>query len=624
MPLFNQYYYEPLYADDAIRLIVLGPATKTTTPLSCSIIQQRLTAPTVSYSAVSYAWGKRELLRNLELKCDGDTSYLRITPNVDTLLRHLRARKLPRHLWIDAVCLNQDDEEEKAQQIPIMRRIYEEANEVQIWLGSDSPLTAASFSLFRKINMLGDVGKMEMARRIAKLGAGPLLLGNDILFNRPWFSRRWVIQEACLARQATVHCGTYSIPLPLLCNAAKRIQSLDISWYAVKMMTMIGGLATKPSILELLWNFHEASCLEPRDRIASLWGLVRDDHHRFQLDYTLHWTELYKQVASFAFSLGDNDTSIQVLLHLFEFGPLSRPGDVTYPSWVPDWAKTRQRTLPYHSQIPNPDTYEPYPASLEYSEKATLTFHHDALKIRWNASIGGPRGRQVIYARKFDALPLDNELRGERLIHLLHELFPSTSDSVLEILALASFIKMLISFHYPPKEEQDQRRNSASFDRHIGHISQFVPPQLDAQVLKFLRNLDWLLQHFCLFQMEPFGPGSEVSRGYGIGPQLLQVGDIMIPLWRLENSGRYQRFMDVKYPATRITTMLAVRRIGEQSLPHETAASGQDVPIQNGRIIGPAVCIMLRDTRYDMQEQAVDVKVGVDADKEQQSSMRLV
>lgn len=50
-------------------------------------------------------------------------------------------------------------------------------------------------------------------------------------FDLPRFSRRWIIQEACLANRATVHCGEYPIPLPVVNLAAARFQSLDMSSY---------------------------------------------------------------------------------------------------------------------------------------------------------------------------------------------------------------------------------------------------------------------------------------------------------------------------------------------------------------------------------------------------------
>ncbi|KAH7131235.1 heterokaryon incompatibility protein-domain-containing protein, partial [Dactylonectria macrodidyma] len=325
MPLFNAYRYEPLQAEDAIRLISLDPAADDTTPPSCSIIQRQHSTQNFKYHAVSYAWGKREFSRTLEIRCDGDTSYLRITHNVDALLRRLRRRKKRRYLWVDAICLDQNDETEKTQQIPVMGRIFEEATMVHIWLGHEDDMTAKIFAVFRKVSVLPEV-KQQMAETIATLmrtnirddGSSGI---NFVVafFDRSWFKRRWVIQEAALARQATVHCGSSSILLPGLIAAAHRLQSLDLSWYSVKMVANLGRTEAKLSTLEVLWHFHEADCLEPKDRVAALFGLVSESD-RFALDYTLHWADLYKQVALRAFSCGDNDVRLQMLLHLFEFG----------------------------------------------------------------------------------------------------------------------------------------------------------------------------------------------------------------------------------------------------------------------------------------------------------------
>lgn len=175
-----------------------------------------------------------------------------------------------------------------------------------------------------------------MAKRIAGLmrhifGGHDGLKGLAPVFNfseRAWFSRHWISKEACLARQAVVHCGSYSIPLPWLALAATRSQGLDMSSYPIKVMTTLRRPTTKSSMLELLWDFYEAGCLEPKDRIAALVGLVSDGE-RPHLDYMAHWTDIYKLVASFMFGHGNNDTRHQMLFHLFEFGPVSPPDNIS-------------------------------------------------------------------------------------------------------------------------------------------------------------------------------------------------------------------------------------------------------------------------------------------------------
>lgn len=61
-----------------------------------------------------------------------DDTYLRITPNVDSLLRAFRKAQEPVYLWIDAIFLNQGDDAEKAHQVPLMGEIYTMAKRVLI------------------------------------------------------------------------------------------------------------------------------------------------------------------------------------------------------------------------------------------------------------------------------------------------------------------------------------------------------------------------------------------------------------------------------------------------------------------------------------------------------------
>ncbi len=417
MPPFNHYQYQALCAEDTIRLIVLDVATDNEAPLSCSLVQRPRSSRHVEYFAISYAWGVPEFTRTLEVRHDGDdTSYLRITSNVDALLRHLRTPNDPRYLWIDAICLNQDDETEKALQIPMMGRIYEEAKGIHIWVGPSVLMTRQLFAFFRRSTRIRQVEQSQIAARLVFFmqkylhGAGPGLHAITDFFQRSWFSRRWVIQEACLACQATVHCGNYSIPLPVLASAARQFQNLDMSDYSIRMAANLRRPSASLSILELLWNFHEAACLEPRDRISALLGLVGEGN-RFPMDYTARWADLYKQAASFMLRNGGNDIRLQMLLHLFEFGPLVTPQG-SYPSWVPDWTKTRRRCLPYHSWIRNVDTYEPYPSSPGHPALATLEFHHGTLQVYGDALIA-THVCEVTFAKSFLQPPKHKEERGE-------------------------------------------------------------------------------------------------------------------------------------------------------------------------------------------------------------------
>jgi len=141
------YSYQPLSdVQNAIRILVLMPATKLSAPLHGVLAEGRFAnedwqdAP---YEALSYVWGSTN--SGHYITCDqphtGSCGLIRITENCDLALRHLRSRQQPRRLWVDAVCINQEDVSERNLQIRIMANIYSCAEQTTVWLGTESPFS---------------------------------------------------------------------------------------------------------------------------------------------------------------------------------------------------------------------------------------------------------------------------------------------------------------------------------------------------------------------------------------------------------------------------------------------------------------------------------------------------
>ncbi|KAF2849384.1 hypothetical protein T440DRAFT_351007, partial [Plenodomus tracheiphilus IPT5] len=85
------------------------------------------------YDAISYVWGAPLLVFPLYHVNDG--SQIFVTENLDAALRRLGHHLDDTRLWADAVCINQQDQEEKALQIPRMVDIFRSASKVVAWLG---------------------------------------------------------------------------------------------------------------------------------------------------------------------------------------------------------------------------------------------------------------------------------------------------------------------------------------------------------------------------------------------------------------------------------------------------------------------------------------------------------
>lgn len=122
--------YSPLQ-DGRIRLLELAPTTEENSPIACKL---STVSPSQSpdYEALSYVWGDT-IHYGQPLLLGGIAVW--VTDNLALALRSLRRPSSWRTLWVDALCINQDDPQERCQQVDMMGHIYREASGVVIFLG---------------------------------------------------------------------------------------------------------------------------------------------------------------------------------------------------------------------------------------------------------------------------------------------------------------------------------------------------------------------------------------------------------------------------------------------------------------------------------------------------------
>ncbi|KAH8647998.1 heterokaryon incompatibility protein-domain-containing protein [Tricladium varicosporioides] len=163
-----------------------------------------------SYQALSYVWGAEDApLQCLNIIEDESSWQLFIKPNLDDALRRFR-RAIPAHssqlLWIDAICINQDDIPEKNTQIRKMAMIYNRAESVAVWLGIEDQDSTQAMNFIKELLHLNDFDPL-----IRDPGSSSQWTALLNLMQRSWFNRRWIVQEIALARRATVFCGQESV-----------------------------------------------------------------------------------------------------------------------------------------------------------------------------------------------------------------------------------------------------------------------------------------------------------------------------------------------------------------------------------------------------------------------------
>jgi hypothetical protein len=184
--------YRPL-REDEIRLALLQPGNRGA-PITVSLVPASLATPP-KYDAISYVWGNSQTL--LPICCDGISTN--ITANLHWALSKARLPDRQRLIWADALCINQNDVQERNRQVAMMGRIYTEANIVLVYMGEDRNGRAADVaSLLRDYGpILARPGATAELMQLWRLGCSP---AQDVrwqalraVMGMPWFRRAWVL-----------------------------------------------------------------------------------------------------------------------------------------------------------------------------------------------------------------------------------------------------------------------------------------------------------------------------------------------------------------------------------------------------------------------------------------------
>ncbi|KAK1776760.1 heterokaryon incompatibility protein-domain-containing protein [Copromyces sp. CBS 386.78] len=349
-----------------IRLLELFPAPDFTDDLWCRLYTDS-GGPfeTPSYCALSYAWGNgtksHEIFTTkpaeatdrehgaslagppingsgLDDNPERESLSIPITASLDSCLRQLRSfcELGPLTIWIDQICINQSNDQEKSAQVELMRKIYSSAQQVFIWLGptadgSDDVMDAHAHvaEIFREhyeTGALGDHGDAPQQYLVAHFIKckgywlqpsfqhfidevvriyAPLIRDHKLQkwLSREWFSRVWVKQELSLSRDAVFVCGNKPLKAVQLYVSALLFQGILYPITAgfpadlPKMTTdILRPLATSMSLFD--WLFDNLSAIT-----AVLWWqlstrLGEGDRSLFELLKRLYTNPTCESISS--------------------------------------------------------------------------------------------------------------------------------------------------------------------------------------------------------------------------------------------------------------------------------------------------------------------------------------
>lgn len=214
-PTLRMFPYQKLDTAAAIRLIQVFPSPEDD-PIICEIQTVNMEAsPGLVYHALSYVWGDETTTTEIVLQ-DSKTKQRYLQPlhrNLWEVLQQIRKQSraeyearprntAPLLIWTDALCLNQEDDQEKAQQIPRMGTIYSQATIVLVLLGTDQNLQGE----LKRLRDCGDNVGFYEALDIPVLDASHDNSPCGLATN-PYWRRTWIVQEIVLARRPLIMAG---------------------------------------------------------------------------------------------------------------------------------------------------------------------------------------------------------------------------------------------------------------------------------------------------------------------------------------------------------------------------------------------------------------------------------
>ncbi|KAM0266213.1 hypothetical protein ACHAPA_007215 [Fusarium lateritium] len=361
------------------------------------------------FVALSYAWG--DLKDVLPLHISGRTVWA--TKNLQQILDCLSTSRFDQLLWIDALCINQQDPQERAAQVALMGDIYSRANHVLAFLSPGQQRFDLGLDYIEATARNPDVHfepSLSPHLKVKGFDASDKVLQDSIigLFAAPWWTRVWTVQEFVLARKVIFQCGDRLIDAKVVheccrswidhanecCWAARRPIDGNVHGFIDNSSEVNGGLTMYTATLRMkhlidiidfgrlyttdflaaISLFRIRRCSDPRDRAFGFLGLRLpgvDAKHRLTIDYTMPVPILYRDLAM---ALIEESQTLDVLSHaLHDSGVEERTHGM--PSWVPDWDATID------------DRYH-----LVYTERTDLIRHCRAardMKPRWKLHVSG-------------------------------------------------------------------------------------------------------------------------------------------------------------------------------------------------------------------------------------------
>ncbi|CAN9198860.1 unnamed protein product [Alternaria alternata] len=387
--LVNGSIYTDCLEAQSARFLVLHPGSLHD-KIGCHLIRPEDFAPTYpderfSYDALSYVWGEEKDPEFIVL-CE---FRFAITRNLAEALKYLRYTDRGRVLWVDAICINQCDGKEKEAQLLSMHWVYQSAKEVIAWLGLPDKFSRSAFSgmtMTEKLERHGwesvsAVGSVEISKGVAVTEADAF----EMLMDRPYWSRAWIVQEMMSAQSLVIQCGSDVVLYSTLEEAHPRdmpacaqFGSAEKPPVLVKFqgdseVTILQMGSKRMSSKRYLDCFLDRQCRLRHDNIFAFLNLLSDDvEKRVKVSYEM---DLRKLVLDTAQAIMESTQSLHIIGIRGRQTPPSALGEDSWQLHMPSWCP--YLATPYECR-----PIEPHSKPNLFEQKGVFSFVNSMLQVR--------------------------------------------------------------------------------------------------------------------------------------------------------------------------------------------------------------------------------------------------
>jgi Heterokaryon incompatibility protein (HET) len=253
----------------------------------------------LAYEALSYEWGSPTTSTNqFQITLNG--SVVAVRENLLWALYHLRHESDSRSIWVDAVCINQNNISERNHQVSQMEQIYSRASRVVAWFGRQRTRDNNFFIDFvMGLNAMSVSELSDQEAIAAALWTSSVFKWDALVAfcQRKYWTRLWIIQEIVLASDLLIQCGSLSIPWDTVSGVFSflRDSSLNATLLPRTLSTQrdlmnsvplfINDLRAKRlnpedkyriPLVDLLLQFMSSECHETRDKAFGVLSLCED------------------------------------------------------------------------------------------------------------------------------------------------------------------------------------------------------------------------------------------------------------------------------------------------------------------------------------------------------------